>query len=199
MGHIAKLSSLGGVKSLNRYVSALAGNAVYVPPVIGYFSIATISYSSSTGGDVTFSSIPSDYRHLQLRMFLRDTRAASDSTWFMQFNGDTGNNYSYQGMSQNGSSIGSVTSLTTNSMQGITSASSTGASRFGAAVIDIFDANQTNKYKLATYQSGFTNGGNGSLYTLAGTWRNTAAITSIVIKPNTGFAQYSHFALYGIG
>ena len=164
----------------------------------GYNSIATVSYPSGSGGDVTFSSIPDGYRHLQVRMFMRDTRAASDSTWFMQFNTDTGNNYSYQGMSQNGSTISSVSSLTTNSMQGIAPASFTGASRFGAAVIDIFDANQTNKFKTATYQSGFTNNGSGNLYTLAGTWRSTSAISTITIKPNTGFAQYSHFALYGI-
>ena len=164
----------------------------------GYNSIASVSYASASGGDVTFSNIPSAYRHLQVRMFVRDTRAASDSTWFMQFNGDTTNNYSYQGMQQNGTSISSVSSLTTNSMQGIAPASNTGASRFGAVVIDIFDPNQTNNYQTTTYQSGYTNNGSGGLYTLAGTWRSTAAITSIVIKPNTGFAQYSHFALYGI-
>jgi hypothetical protein len=169
-----------------------------VENITGYNSIASVSYASASGGDVTFSNIPSVYRHIQVRMFVRDTRAASDSTWFMQFNGDTANNYSYQGMQQNGTSISSVSSLTTNSMQGIAPASSTGASRFGAVVVDIFDVNQTNKYKVATYQSGYTNNGSGGLYTLAGTWRNTSAITSIVIKPNTGFARYSHFALYGI-
>lgn len=164
-----------------------------------YNSIATVSYSSGSGGDVTFYNIPSIYRHLQVRMFLRDTRAASDSTWFMQFNTDTGNTYSYQGMQANGTSISSLSSTSTNSFQGITSASSTGASRFGAAVVDIFDANQPNKYKTATYQSGYTNSGSGSIYTVAGTWRSTYPITTITIKPNTGFAQYSHFALYGIG
>jgi hypothetical protein len=164
-----------------------------------YNSIATASYSSGSGGDVTFYNIPNIYRHLQVRMFTRDTRAASDSTWFMQFNTDTGNNYSYQGMQANGSSVSALTSTTTNSFQGITSASSTGASRFGAAVIDIFDVNQSNKYKTVTYQTGYTNNGSGSIYTVSGTWRSAYPITTITIKPNTGFAQYSHFALYGIG
>ena len=193
---VRKLSNIGGWTSKTSYTSMLAGNPVFIPSA--YDSIATVFYSSGTGGDVTFSNIPSGYRNLQLRMFLRDTRSASDSTWFMQFNGDTGNNYSYQGMSSNGTSISNVSSINTNSMQGITSASSTGGSRFGAAVIDIFDSNQTNKFKTATYQSGYTNNGSGNLYTLAGSWRSTAAINSIVIKPNTGFAQYSHFALYGM-
>jgi len=177
--------------------SSAASNSVTITSQ--YNSIATTSYSSGSGGDVTFYNIPNIYRHLQVRMFLRDTRAASDSTWFMQFNADTGNNYSYQGMQANGSSISALTSTTTNSFQGITSASSTGASRFGAAVIDIFDANQSNKYKTATYQTGYTNNGSGSIYTVSATWRSAYPITTITIKPNTGFAQYSHFALYGIG
>jgi hypothetical protein len=178
-------------------IASAASNSV--TPTAQYNSIATVSYASGTGGDVTFTNIPTNYRHLQIRMFMRDTRAATDSTWFMQFNGDTGNNYSYQGMGANGSTISNVTSTSTNSMQGITSATSAGANRFGSAVIDIFDVNQTNKYKPVTYQSGYTNNGSGNIYTIAGSWLSTAAINSITIKPNTAFAQYSHFALYGMG
>ena len=180
-------------------ISAASSASNSVTVTSQYNSIATVSYASGSGGDVIFYNIPNIYRHLQIRMFLRDTRAASDSTWFMQFNTDTGNNYSYQGMGANGSTISNVTSTSTNSMQGITSASSTGASRFGSAVIDIFDANQNNKYKPVTYQSGYTNNGSGNIYTIAGSWLNTAPITTIAIKPNTAFAQYSHFALYGMG
>lgn len=196
MGEILKASNAGGGSSLFRYNTFLAGNSSFIPGAFN--SIMTTSYSSANGGDVTFSNIPSNYRNLQIRMFARDTRSAVDSTWFLQFNTDTGNNYSYQGMQQNGSSISSISSLTTNSIQGIISGATAGASRFGAAVIDIFDANQTNKYKTVTYQSGYTNNGSGGLYTAAGNWRNTGAITTITIKPNTAFAQYSHFALYGI-
>lgn len=179
--------------------SALSAASNSVTPTAQYNSIATVSYASGTGGDVIFTNIPTTYRHLQIRMFMRDTRSATDSTWFMQFNGDTGNNYSYQGMGANGSTINNVTSTGTNSMQGITSGATAGANRFGSAVIDIFDVNQTNKFKTSTYQSGYTNNGSGNVYLIAGTWLSTAAISSITIKPNTGFAQYSHFALYGIG
>lgn len=198
MGQIFKGSNAGGGSNLYRYNTFLAGNSSYIP-IQGYNSIATVSYSSGSGGDVTFSNIPLGYRHLQIRAFIRDTRADTTATWFLQFNADTGTNYSYQGMEQNGTSIGSISSLNTNSIQGINSAAQTGSSRFAAAVIDIFDANQTNKFKTVTYQSGFSNNGSTArLYTAAGTWRNTSAITSISFKPNTAFAQYSHIALYGI-
>ena len=184
----------------NPYGSSAASSASNSVTVTSqYNSIATVYYSTGTGGDVTFYNIPNIYRHLQVRMFLRDTRAATDSTWFMQFNTDTGNNYAYQGMQAQGTSITGLSSTSTNSFQGITSASSAGASRFGAAVIDIFDANQSNKYKTVTYQAGYTNNGSGYIYTVAGEWLSTYPITTITIKPNTGFAQYSHFALYGMG
>lgn len=170
--------------------------------VIGYNSIATVSYSSGTGGDVVFSNIPLTYRTLQIRMFTRDTRVDNNSTWFMSFNGDNaGTSYSYQGAEQLGSgSPSSVDVINTPRIQGPTSAANTGASRFGAAVITIFDANQTNKFKSVSYQAGFSNNNNGGnrLWTVFATWRNTNAITEIRIAPNTGFAQYSHFALYGI-
>lgn len=167
----------------------------------GYNSIATTYYSSGTGGNVTFSNIPSAFRTLQIRMFTRDTRVDNNSTWFLTFNGDSATNYSYQGAEQLGSgSPGSVDVINTSSIQGPTTAANTGASRFGATVINIFDANQTNKFKSLSFQSGFSNNNAGGqrLWTMFATWRSTNAITSITIAPNSGFAQYSHFALYGI-
>jgi len=197
---VRKLSNIGGWTSKTSYTSMLAGNSVFVP-FTGYESIATVSYPSGTGSDVVFSNIPSTFRTLQLRMFTRDTRVDTSSTYFITFNEDTTSSYSYQGSESAGSSIGGVNEINQPRLQGSTSAASVGASRFGAAVINIFDVNQTNKYKTLSYQTGFTNNNNGGarLQTLAGTWRNTAAISTIRIAPNTGFAQYSHIALYGIG
>jgi hypothetical protein len=167
----------------------------------GYNSIATVSYPSGTGSDAVFSNIPSAYRTLQIRAFIRDTRNDNSSTWFLTFNGDTGNNYSYQGGEQTGSgTIGSVDSINQPRMQGPLSALTTGSGRFASCVINIFDANQTNKFKSMSYQSGFSNNMNGGqrIWMAAATWRSTSAITEIRFAPNTGFAQYSHIALYGI-
>jgi hypothetical protein len=197
---VRKLSNIGGWTSKTSYTSMLAGNPVFVP-YTGYESIATVSYPSGTGGDVVFSSIPSNFRTLQLRMFTRDTRVDNNSTYFITFNEDTTSSYSYQGSEHTGGgSIGGVNEINQTRLQGPTSAANTGASRFGATVMNIFDANQTNKFKTASYQAGFSNNNNGGarLWTVSATWRNTAAISTIRIAPNTGFAQYSHIALYGI-
>jgi hypothetical protein len=181
-------------------VASTASNSA--TPTAQYNSIATVSYPSGTGGDVVFYNVPSVYRTLQIRMFSRHTRVDNSSTWFITFNEDTSNTYSYQGAEQTGSgSISSVNELSQPRIQGPTSAANTGASRFGSAVINIFDANQTNKFKTMSYQSGFSNNNNGGarLWTAAATWQNTSAIRTIRIAPNGAFAQYSHIALYGIG
>jgi hypothetical protein len=181
-------------------VASAASNSV--TPTAQFNSIATVSYPSGTGGDVVFTNIPSIYRTLQIRMFSRHTRVDNSSTWFITFNEDNGTTYSYQGAEQTGSgSISGVDQINQTRIQGPTSAANTGASRFGSAVINIFDANQTNKFKTMSYQSGFSNNNNGGarLWTAAATWRSTSAITTIRIAPNSGFAQFSHIALYGIG
>ena len=167
----------------------------------GFSSISTVYYPSGTGSDALFTNIPSAYRTLQIRMFSRHTRVDNSSTWFMTFNEESGTAYSYQGAEQlGGGTISGVNEINQPRIQGPTSSTNTGASRFGSAVINIFDANQTNKFKTISYQSGFSNANNGGarLWTANATWRNTAAISTIRIAPNTGFAQYSHIALYGI-
>jgi hypothetical protein len=71
---------------------------------------------------------------------------------------------------------------------------------FGTVIIDILDYANTNKYKTQRSLGGNDRNGAGYIDFSSGNWRNTNAITSIDIKAlyGTGFAQYSHFALYGI-
>ena len=63
---------------------------------IGDFeSIATTTVGSGGIADVTFSSIPATYTHLQLRGIARTNRADSNQdAVVVRFNSDTGNNYS---------------------------------------------------------------------------------------------------------
>jgi hypothetical protein len=70
---------------------------------------------------------------------------------------------------------------------------------WGSMVYDILDYNSTSKFKTARTLLGYDNNGSGAIFFTSGNWRSTSAITTVTIYPNTGtFAQYSHFALYGI-
>jgi hypothetical protein len=73
------------------------------------------------------------------------------------------------------------------------------ANTFGTFILDILDYKDTNKYKTARSLDGSDANGSGEISLRSGSWRNTAAITSITLTPTgTGIAQYSSFALYGI-
>jgi hypothetical protein len=73
------------------------------------------------------------------------------------------------------------------------------ASAFGAAVIDVLDYQNTNKYKTTRTLCGFDANGSGFAWFQSNLWSSTAAITSITLKPFSGdFITYSSFALYGV-
>jgi hypothetical protein len=167
-----------------------------------YESIATVSVGSGGSASISFTSIPADYTHLQIRYsaHLEDTTSDYAALW-MQFNSDTGANYSYHRLYGNGSaaSADAATSqtkvLTTWTPDNVTQSLS-----YGASIIDILDYANTNKYKTIRNFGGFDLNGSGIVALFSGLWMSTSAITSIslVSSNSENFAQYSHFALYGI-
>jgi hypothetical protein len=182
-------------------ISALAGN-----PVIGDFeSIQTHTVGSGGATDITFTSIPSSYQHLQIRVSGRTDRAASGDPLGIQFNGDTtnGNYYANHILEGNGSSAaasagGTSTRLSLFRLAGATA----GTSNFGSMIIDILDYTSTNKHKTVRSLGGNDTNGGGEIHFNSGLWfpSTIAGITSIKLFPvvGTNFAQYTHFALYGI-
>ena len=163
-----------------------------------YESISTTTLTTSTA-DVTFSSIPATFTHLQIRGIVRISTSAAEMR--MQFNGDTATNYSWHELSGNGSAARSdngttVARISMAYYNGFPSAAST----FGSFVIDILDYANTNKYKTTRALVGFDGNGSGGPALDSGNWRNTNAITSIRLFNDSTytFAQYSQFALYGI-
>ena len=161
-----------------------------------YESIATTTLTSNST-TITFSSIPATFKHLQIRSSARST--GSDGYIKVQFNSDTGANYSYHYLEGNGSTTSAGGGATQNQIYVFGFASTT-ASIFGASVIDILDYANTNKYKTTRTLSGYDMNGSGYIDFDSGNWRSTSAITSIdlIIVSGNNFAQYSSFALYGV-
>lgn len=165
-----------------------------------YESIATTTVGSGGSATITFSSIPAIYKHLQIRAFCKCT--ASDSniqSIFGQFNSDTGSNYARHFLNGSGSAVAQNGYTSQTSMFFGTNINANVTSVFASNVIDILDYTNTNKYKTTRSMSGVDANGTGFVQFMSGLWLNTAAITSITIRPNSDdFAQYSSFALYGI-
>jgi hypothetical protein len=183
-------------------IIASSGGAAAVPN--SYESIATTTVGSGGAASVTFSSIPSTYQHLQIRLIARSDRNQIDTLTDyleMNFNSDTGANYAYHQLLGDGSTASSNAGTSDNYI--IVSRISTttaGASMFGGIVIDILDYANTSKYKTTRSLGGTDQNGSGRIYFNSGLWQSTAATSTIRLKPSSSnnFLQYSQIALYGI-
>ena len=173
-----------------------------------YESIATTTVGAGGAATVTFSSIPSTYTHLQIRILARYTGTQnSGAPMYVRFNSDTGSNYSFHRVlgyaNQSSSGVAAAGYATQTYMQaGYTSGGSTTANMFSGQIVDILDYANTNKYKTIKSLGGYdtnTDTGYTSIGLYSGNWQSTSAVTSVTIIPDTdNWAQYSSFALYGI-
>lgn len=190
------MSPILGIIASQNYVRILPGS---------YESIATQTVGAGGASSVTFSSIPSTYKHLQIRYMARSTVSnVNDGYTSIRFNGDgtNGNYYFYHVLQGDGASV-TAGAGGTNAIiySGVTAGNNASANVFGVGVIDILDYTSTNKYKYPRALSGMDNNGAGKVSLSSGLWFNTAAITSITIGANAfgnNWTQYSTFALYGI-
>jgi hypothetical protein len=156
--------------------------------------IATASLSGLN--TITFSSIPQNYEHLQLRAYLNN--AVGNISVSMQFNGDTGTNYAKHILYGDGSAAGSNAVSSTASMTFHIYSGNT-ASIFSASVMDVLDYSNTNKNKTVRGLCGWDNNGSGSVLLGSGLWVNTSAVTSITFGAAGGtWSSGSTIALYGI-
>jgi hypothetical protein len=195
---VYKLSANSVKNGRTVYGSMLAGNTAFI--ATAFESIATVTVGSGGAANVEFTSIPATYTHLQVRGIGRSTRTATIDDLGIRINSDTGSNYAYHILRGDGASVIAAAGATqTTGYAGRIAAASATSSVFGVAVIDILDYANTNKYKTIRGLAGSDNNGNGNVEFGSTLWMNTNAITNILLyPPSFNFAQYTHFALYGI-
>ena len=165
-------------------------------------SIATTTLTTSTA-DITFSSIPGTYTHLQVRGIVRDTVSSADTMLRWNVNGVTDSaKYMWHDLTADGATVyaGSGVGQGDTYFRNIRypGALST-ASAFGVFVLDVLDYTNTNKNTTFRTLGGYDANGSGWVALTSAVYLETTAITSIKISSGaTAFAQYSSFALYGI-
>jgi hypothetical protein len=165
-------------------------------------SIATVTVGSGGSSSISFTSIPSTYQHLQLRMITRGTSTAAFNLDFT-FNNDSGSNYGPSHYLEGDGATASAGVANATSTTRITTfaspKSSATASVFGGFVVDVLDYANTNKYKTLRHFGGYDANGSGFVDLDSGLWMSSSAINRLDITTGaTSFAQYSSFALYGI-
>lgn len=155
----------------------------------------------ATTAFVTLSNLErySDYQHLQLRVLVNSNRNQfSNDPLGIQFNSDTGTNYSWHMLAgYNGSVSGNLQGINDTGIYMDRVCTTGNADIFGNAVIDILDAYETTKNKTIRCLSGNTLLPGVQL--LSGSWRNTNAISSIKLFPAVStFTSKTRISLYGI-
>jgi hypothetical protein len=155
-------------------------------------SIATAN-GTGASGVITFSSIPSTYKHLQIRYI---GRSSSGADGYITLNGSTSASRRHWLTGDGASMSGS------NDTQGYvvpTAGSSDATSIMGVGVIDILDYANTNKNKVTRTLGGIDRNGSGYVILYSGLWATTSAISSFTITATSGnWTTASTFALYGI-
>ena len=171
------------------------------PVTSSYESIATVTVGAGGSSTVSFTSIPSTYKHLQIRYIAKDsyTTAADFTSFGISGNGtNTWRNHYLNGDGATATAgsiaLGLVLYATPNSHSSL-------ANRFGVGIIDVLDYADTNKNKTFRILNGTENNTNNTLGRM--TFQSllkvdTTAITSLTFTGDSSFAEYSSFALYGI-
>jgi len=175
--------------------------AAPTPPAGGTYDLLETEILTGSQASVTFSSLGSysAYQHLQIRAMVRSNRAATNENVRIQFNNDTGSNYSRHQLRGTGSSVISeaATSQTSAFVSTIAAASST-ANSFTAQVTDLLDPFESTKnttirtlYGATSYQE---------IGLSSGAWFDTSAVTEIdlILQSGGSFVSGSRFSLYGL-
>jgi hypothetical protein len=163
-----------------------------------YESIATATGTGSSG-TITFSSIPSGFKHLQIRGMSYDNDSGIDN-FRVRFNSDSTSSYPFHYLSGNGA----TTTATGYSAQtyfwgGYLHGVAGGSGALAASIIEILDYTSTTKNKTTRSLSGIDRNGSGQIGIFSSVWLSTNAITSIsLINPSYNWNTSTTFALYGI-
>jgi hypothetical protein len=182
-------------------IAAIHGVGTPPAPPNSYESIATTLVGSGGTSTITFSSIPSTFKHLQIRFNARTSFAGNEAFYF-KYNSDSSSSYTDHYIFGNGSTAGAVgaTAASTGSTIFRPAGSTAGSNVFGVGIVDILDYENTNKNKTIRNLGGLDTNGAGTIFLNSGLWINTAAINRIDITSanSATIQQHSQFALYGI-
>lgn len=158
-----------------------------------YTPIATTTISGTSTYTVSFSSISSAYTDLKL---VFNGGASAGENFRIQFNSDTASNYSSTWVSGDGTNTSSSRQATTNILVNYDGFLSNVFST--VTIVDFLSYSNTTTYKNVLSRA--NNSANGTSL-IVGSWRNTAAITSMNLLFGSGTSYLlsgSTFTLYGI-
>jgi hypothetical protein len=167
-----------------------------MPTTFTKIASVTAAGGSST---ISFTSIPSTYTDLVIKVSARATYALNFQDINIRFNGST-TGYSSRLLQGDGSAVASYNNSSSALVWGANSVSANAtANTFSNGEVYIPNYASANNKSLSTDAVTENNATAAYIQVAAGLWSNTAAITSIEMYLGAGnYVQYSTFTLYGI-
>jgi len=155
----------------------------------------------SAAASVTFSAIDQTFTDLVLKWSARDDQANYTQTSRLKFNGSAVSEYSWTQLYDSAGTVGSYTSGTAGNNQFAYASNGTTSTANTFTNYEIYIPSYTvaqNK-PFSAFGVSEDNSTNGYIIASAHLWRNTSAITTILLYPNSGnYVTGSSFYLYGI-
>ena len=166
-----------------------------------FIKIASVTVGSGGASTIQFSSIPSTYTDLCLKVSGRVDAAGNYQSMAMAFNaGSPASAFSQRWVNGNGSAVasGSYGANTTLYPFYLPAAGAT-SSTFGSGEIYVCNYANTSVYKAISIDGVTeTNATDARAELGAMLWSSNNAVSSITLYGNTNFVQYSTATLYGI-
>jgi hypothetical protein len=164
----------------------LGAGGLAVP--VGYNSIASTSVGASSVSSITFSGIPSNYKHLQIRAVIKPAGSTNIAL--------TTNLSSFARRHQMYFFTGNKGASTDTTNQVVYNDSALVA----VAIIDILDYSNTNKYKTIKSNNGYQNGDTSGFFGMITTLEtSTGGINSITLTGSSNnMVEMTRVSLYGI-
>jgi hypothetical protein len=163
-----------------------------------YTLISSVTVGSGGAANITFSSIPSTYTDLCLKISLRSAYSGPADNISIGFNGSTAS-FNIKLLYGTGSSVAIYNASNNSNVATIVGATAT-SNTFGNGEIYIPNYTGSNYKSISADSVGENSASAAQQYLYAGLWSNTSAITSIALTSgnSANFAQYSTAYLYGI-
>lgn len=172
----------------------IASSKLGAPP--GAFESIATATGTGSSGTISFTSIPSTYKHLQIRFLAFSTTAGW--TISMTTNGAGGTSYARHLLYGNGTSASAKGNASTNEIKVSQEVEGVRTSEGTVGIVDIQDYSATTRNKTVRIFSGMDRNGAGEIDLFSGLYISTTAITSLNFIIGGNFASTAVFSLYGI-
>jgi len=140
---------------------------------------------------------------LEVHIQARTDEAAPSTECYIQLNGDTGANYDWQRLQGTTSTASASSTAADSGWDCFVAANAAAANVAGVIHLTIPNYTGTTFYKSGRWTDGYADSGGGRVIVRSGSWRNTGAVTRLLVKAafsgTVKFRAGSRMTIFGLG